>query len=236
LENQKLKLPLDENIRFGLSDLDDLLGILLGEGGCPWDKEQTLESLKKYLLEECYEAAEAIENNDMGNLCEELGDVLFQLVFISRLAENNSFSMGDVIDRVCRKMVSRHTHIFGDETITDSKAVEAVWEKNKKKEKEYKSLYDKLNSIPVGMPALMRAEKVLGKAQEKNADRDECINQAINYLESIRNGNNETNMEDIGNLLLSVTNISLQMQINAEFALTNALKTYINKFENIEDY
>ena len=235
MENQRLKLPLDENISFGLGDLEDLLRVLLGENGCPWDKEQTLSSLRKYLLEECYEAADAIDSGDMDNLCEELGDVLFQLMFISKLTENNGgFTMDDVIDGVCRKMISRHTHIFGDEKTTDAKGVEAIWERNKKREKNYKTLYNKLNAIPISMPALMRAEKIFDKTGSA-ANKDELIDQAERYLNKLRD-NDSMDMEYIGNLLLTVSNISLQMQINAEFALTNALKTYINKFENIENY
>ena len=236
MDKYRLKLPLDENICFNFGDLSNLLEILLGENGCPWDKEQTLESLRKYLLEECYEAVDAIDHRDMDNLCEELGDVLFQVMFISKLAQkDNGFSVENVIDRVCRKMISRHTHIFGDEKVADSKDVEDLWEINKKKEKEYKSFYDKLQSIPESMPALMRAGKVMGKIKDENLNEAELINKAIEYLCKLRNNSNNTKVEDIGNLLLIICNISEQMQINAEFALTNALKTYINKFENIGD-
>ena len=237
MENQRLKLPLDDNIVFNLADLDDLLETLLGENGCPWDKEQTFETLKKYLIEECYEAAEAIDNNDMENMCEEIGDVLFQLMFISKLASyNSSFTMENVIDGVCRKMVSRHTHIFADEKVTDAESVEVIWENNKKKEKKHKTLYNKLQAVPAGMPALMKAEKIMAKTMDKDISKDENIDAIIDQLNKMKGSAEIANMENIGNLLLAVSVFSTQMQINAEFALTNALKTYINKFENIENY
>ena len=124
------------NKAYSFDDLCAIVDTLLSENGCPWDKEQTHQSLTKYMTEECNEAIDAIANNDMENLCEELGDVLFQVVFHSKLAENNGlFTLSDVIDGVARKMINRHTHVFGDAIARTSDDVIASWNKIKKAEK-----------------------------------------------------------------------------------------------------
>lgn len=122
-----------------LHDLLQVMDTLLGENGCPWDREQTHESLKPYMLEECNEAIEAIDSGDMDALCEELGDVLLQVVFHAKLAERaGGFTLDDVVKGITKKLVSRHSHVFGNDKAANIAEVKAIWEANKKKEREKK--------------------------------------------------------------------------------------------------
>jgi len=233
-------------------DFDGLVGImntLRGENGCPWDKAQTHESMRKYMLEEVYEAAQAIDDKDSNELCEELGDVLFQVLFQAKLAEEEGlFSINDVIDGVSKKMIKRHPHIFGGENAddynklssNDDNAFLGKWEDNKKKEKGYATQTDVLRAIPSAIPALMRAEKVLFKAE--NAGLDLSKIDAGNFdADEFFYGNKELNSEEnkpsgelVGDIMLKMADFSRKNQINAEFSLTKAIEKFINKFEYIE--
>lgn len=228
--------------------LDDFIGImrkLISEDGCPWDKVQTHESLRRYLIEESYEAIDAINNNDKENLCEELGDVLLQVVFHSLIAEKNSdFSFDDVINGVSEKMIRRHPHIFANENAETAQEVLKNWDEIKKVEKNYSSVTDTLKSVPKSFPALMRAEKVQNKAAKVGFDFEE-VSQTIDKLEEeiaeLKAELNKTTvkeckiMEEYGDLLFAATNISRFLKINPEFALTNATEKFINRFEYIEN-
>jgi tetrapyrrole methylase family protein/MazG family protein len=188
------------------------------------------------MLEECYEVLDAVDAQNKVALKEELGDLLFQVFFMAKVCEiNGDFDINDVTDNVVRKMISRHTHIFGDDTSFSAKDVEAIWEKNKKTEKAYKSVYDKLSQIPQNLPALIRAEKVLAKSAEvENTDISENIYLIEESLKNLSNWPECEKMEKMGLILLQISDISRKLQINTEFALTKAVKTYINKFEHIE--
>ncbi|MQM72356.1 MAG: MazG family protein [Eubacteriaceae bacterium] len=152
-----------------LSTLCAVMAALRSEGGCPWDKKQTHESLKRYLLEETYEVIEAIDQEDTENLVEELGDLLFQIVFHAQIGEEDSaFSMGDVIQGINEKMIYRHPHVFGDLTPD-----EVDWDKLKAAEKHSASLTDELHRIPKDFPALMASEKIqkkLAKSGRRKTD------------------------------------------------------------------
>ncbi len=231
---------------------DDLVGImntLRGENGCPWDKAQTHESMRKYMIEEVYEAAQAIDDKDSTELCEELGDVLFQILFQAKLAEEEGlFSMNDVIDVVSKKMIKRHPHIFGGENADDynklspdnSKAFLGKWEDNKKKEKGYATQTDVLRAIPKAIPALMRAEKVLFKAENAGLDLlkiEEGYSdnkELLGWQKTLNLADNKLSGEQVGDIMLRMANISRKNQINAEFFLTKAIEKFINKFEYIE--
>lgn len=238
-ENEKLKIPLNSNVKFGFEDLQDILNVLLSENGCPWDKKQTLDSLKQYLLEETYEVIESINKKDSKALCEEAGDVLFQLLFLSKLSEKDGkFNISDVIDGICRKMILRHTHIFGEDSAGSSDEVIDLWEKNKNKEKKYKSSYDKLNKVPKELPALIRAQKVLEKAEGEGLlipSFEESVEIVENTDKMEKMYSKERKVEKYGELLFHMVNIFRYLQINAEFSLTNATETFINRFENIKE-
>lgn len=233
-------------------DFDALLNvvsILRGENGCPWDKKQNPGSMKKYIAEEAYETIQAIDDNDSAELCEELGDLLFQVVFQAQMAkEAGLFDINDVADGICRKMIMRHPHIFSGENADDfreaadgnTEAFLGKWEDNKKKEKGYGTQTEVLRAIPAALPALMRAEKVLFKAENAGLDMGEIDETFVSpralaeELASLEGESGEAADEKIGSIMLKMANISRKMQLNTEFSLTKATEKFINKFEYIE--
>ncbi len=228
--------------KYTFEDFLNIMDRLRAPDGCPWDKVQTHESLKGCMLEEAYEAVDAIENKDMANLCEELGDVLLQVVFHAKIAgETNAFDMQDVIDGISRKMILRHPHIFSDAVAETPEAVLDNWEEIKKKEKQYKSQTEILKSVPASMPALMRAEKVQAKAAKVGFDFNnleeamEKVYEEANELKCAILENNGRVEEEYGDILFSFVNLSRFLQINPEFSLTKATKKFINRFEYVED-
>jgi len=221
------------------SELCRIMDILLGENGCSWDKAQTHKSLRPHLLEECYEAVEAIDNSDMAALCEELGDVLLQVVLHSYLSDKanktDSFSLKDVLQQVSEKLVRRHTHIFGQDKVEVPGDEEKIWEANKLKEKPFESVADNMRAVPKAMPALTRAQKVIKRA-DNTPPLAECFVELKNLVNSLEArasnfSNEDLNMDEVGKILLLIVMISTKVQINAEFSLTNAITTFINSFD-----
>ena len=224
------------NNNYNLESLQKVMETLLSENGCSWDKAQTHLSLKKYLLEETYEVIDAIDNNNYENLKEELGDLLFQIVFHSELAKKeNKFDLNSVIDGITKKMINRHPHIF-----SKNSEKQISWDSIKKEEKGYKNNIDIIKSVPKSLPALLRSEKVISKTSSLQLDTlniDTIISENENLsskLKDINSMNKTEKMEFIGNYLLNLSKISSFLQLNAEFSLTNALEMYINKIEDIE--
>ena len=170
-DRRELAVRLAAQERFTLYDLVQVMELLRSPGGCPWDREQTHESLKRYLIEEAYEVLEAIDLKDGGMLCDELGDVLLQVVFHANVAEG--FGIDDVATSVCRKMVLRHPHIFGDVTVRGSADVLRNWEQIKRDEKGISDRATVLKKVPPNLPALMRAYKVQQKAADAGFDWDD---------------------------------------------------------------
>ncbi|MBQ9117462.1 MAG: MazG family protein [Clostridia bacterium] len=153
--------------RFTTDDLCLLIKILRCENGCPWDREQTHKSIIKDFIEETYEVIEAIEADDPAMLCEELGDVLLQVVFHAIIAEEDgAFSYTDAVSGVCRKMVERHPHVFGTVVADTTEKVLDNWDKIKAETKKQETLYDRLKSVPVTFPALMRAQKLIHRSEK----------------------------------------------------------------------
>ncbi len=227
--------------KYTLDDLCQVVRRLTAKDGCPWDSIQTHESLKRYLIEECYEVIDAIDNKDNDNMCEELGDLLFQIVFHAELArKEGAFDISHVIDGITKKMISRHPHIFSDGGGKTIAEINDSWESIKKAEKGYKNNMEILRSVPRSLPALMRSEKTVTKAYKNNMDNEglqdiaERMEKNIYLLRDINSFHKKEQEEIIGNFLLDLTKISHFSQLNVEFSLTNALKTYINKLENIE--
>ena len=153
--------------RYTFDDLVALLALLRSPEGCPWDRAQDHRSIRNCLLEECYEALEGIDNNDPALLCEELGDLLLQAVFHARISEEaGEFTIEDVADGVCKKMVRRHPHVFGGEKKTDAGAVPESWEEVKKKEKGTSSVHESMERVAKTLPSLIRTQKLLSKAEK----------------------------------------------------------------------
>jgi len=225
-----------------LERLTDIMEVLRSKDGCPWDREQTHESLKKYLIEETYEYLEVVDLNDKRRMCEELGDVLLQIVFHAQIAsEKGDFNIGDVINGVCDKMIHRHPHVFGDVSAETSSEVLKNWEEIKKKEKGNINQTSVLQDVPVNLPALMRSYKVQQKAAQVGFDWDDTsdvfakIREEIDELEAEYKKSDKTGMEEeLGDVLFSVVNLSRFLKVHPELSLSQSTNKFIKRFEYVE--
>ena len=229
-----------ERKRFTLNELKEIVERLRRPDGCPWDRVQTHASIRMDMLEEAYEAADAIDKKDMKNLCEELGDVLMQVVFHAEIeTEQGGFTMGDVIQGICEKMIYRHPHVFGSGKADTAEEGLINWEELKKKEKRQETQTEVMQSVPEALPALIRARKVQKKAADVGfdfpvtADAMRKVYEEVQELEQAVRENGEIE-EEFGDILFALVNISRFLKINPEFALTKAIKKFINRFEYIE--
>lgn len=223
----------------GFEKLREIIKVLRSENGCPWDREQTHNSLKPCILEEAAEVAASIriyeKTNDDSNMKEELGDVLLQVMMHSRIAEEESrFSVDDVIDGICEKMIRRHPHVFGDLELSNSDQVLETWEEIKQKEKQNQPFAKSpLKEIPIELPSLTRACKVQKKADKlydtsKSAkDSIEAVKEALNQLDS--DDNNYYN--EIGEILFNCANIARLYKVDPEQALTDKIEDLIDEKE-----
>lgn len=223
--------------RYSFEDLALVMRILRSEDGCPWDREQDHHSIRTCLIEETYEVAEAIDNNDAVLLREELGDLLFQIVFHAQIEqEAGIFSLDDVIHEVTAKMVHRHPHVFKDTSVESSGEVLVNWEKIKTEEKQRNSLAQKLRAIPPMMPALMRASKV-GKKIEGGESPSvatilEQLETDLNHIKSSLTSNTEEQKAVIGSLLFHTTQLSRGLGIDAEHSLFQETERIICNIES----
>jgi tetrapyrrole methylase family protein/MazG family protein len=228
--------------RYDFKELLDIMALLRGENGCPWDKEQDHTSLKRYLIEETYEVLEQIDAKDKDKLCDELGDLLLQVVFHSQIArENGDFDMDDVITGICRKLISRHTHIFGNDKADTADEVLQNWEKIKKKEKGFESQTGILKDVPSNLPALMRSFKVQQKAAQVGFDWDDLedvmakVEEEIQELKDVYKSKNvERITDEMGDAFFSLVNLARFLKVQPELALTGTINKFIKRFEYIE--
>ncbi|MSS63931.1 nucleoside triphosphate pyrophosphohydrolase [Velocimicrobium porci] len=219
-----------------------IIRILRSENGCPWDREQTHESLRQCMLEEAYEVVDAVDKKDIDNLREELGDVLLQVVMNGVIAEEKKeFTMEEMIQEVSEKMVHRHPHVFGTTEVKNSDEVLKNWEELKQKEKKETSVSDSIKRIPLALPANIRAAKVQKKAAKVGFDFDnyeEVLSKVYEELSELEDAKRTGDIckieEEFGDLLFSVVNLSRFLQINAENSLTNATNKFINRFVGVE--
>jgi len=230
--------------RYTFHDLVRVMGILRGEGGCPWDREQTHKSLAQYLIEESYEVLEAIEQDDMEKLADELGDVLLQVVFHAQIGkEYAKFDIQDVITCVCTKMIRRHTHIFGADIAETPDAVVSNWEAIKKRQKGIATHTEVLKDIPAGMPALMRGCKVQKKAALVGFDwpdldgaMDKIDEEAAELKQAVADSAETAALEnEIGDLLFAVVNVARKRKIQPELALKKSIDKFIARFKYMEE-
>lgn len=216
----------------------DLMERLRAE--CPWDREQSFESIAPYTIEEAYEVVDAIEQNDMDALREELGDLLLQVVFHSKLAdETGAFNLDDVTDDLVEKMVRRHPHVFGDEEVD---SVPGNWEKLKEAERTAKGQTSRLDGVALGLPALMRAQKLQKRAAKSDFDWPDLtgvwdkINEEIDEVkEAVETGNPTDMEEEIGDLLFSVVNLSRKLGVDSEVALRRTNAKFFRRFKGVEE-
>ncbi|NLU10811.1 MAG: nucleoside triphosphate pyrophosphohydrolase [Tepidanaerobacter acetatoxydans] len=225
-----------------LDDLVDIMAKLRGNPGCPWDKSQTHETLKPFLIEEAYEVIDAIDRNNKDDLIEELGDLLLQIVFHSRLAqERGDFDIGDVINGVCNKMVRRHPHIFGDITVEGTEEVLKNWEEIKREEKDMKTEAQSMMNLPKTLPALMKAFKVQEKAARVGFDWDDVkgafdkVYEELEELKEVYNtGNSDKIREEMGDLIFACVNVARFLEVEPELAVNDAVKKFIRRFDFVE--
>lgn len=215
---------------------------LRAPGGCPWDAEQTHESLMRYLLEETYEVIEAIESKSPELLREELGDLLLQPVFHAAIAEEaGRFTMDDVIQTLCDKLIRRHPHVFGDLEITDSNAQIENWERIKKIEMGEKRK-SALSGVPPQLPALLKAQKITEKAARVGFDWehvDQVVAKVMEELhefeEAMIGGNNDRMEAELGDLLFAIVNLGRFLSINPEEALRKTINRFEHRFQYVEE-
>lgn len=223
-----------------LNELKKISHRLRAPGGCPWDREQTHDSLKKYLIEETYEAIDAIESGNDEEMLEELGDVLYQVYAHAEIAEEEGrFNLNDIAGRIAGKLVYRHPHVFADENIETSEEVLTRWEKLKKKEKDpSRSILD---GIPRHLPALLKAYRVQEKTSRSGFDFSE-IEETVSKLdeetaelkEVIADGDSERIFEEFGDILFSIVNIARFLKIDPEAALQQSVKKFTGRYKEVE--
>ncbi len=222
------------------SDLERTIDILLSPGGCPWDREQTHESLKRNLIEECYELIDAIEKEDIPNMVEELGDILMQVVFHINIGQRSGkFDASDVFKNINNKLINRHPHVFaGGETRTADE-VKAQWEDIKQQEKKDKGNTSRLDSIPKTLPALAYAQLVQDRAHLAGFDWDDYSGVVDKVAEEINElseaANSEERIDELGDILFSLVNVGRWMEIQVEDCLRQANSKFQRRFTYMED-
>ncbi len=227
---------------YSISDLLDIVRLLRGEGGCPWDREQTHSSIRSDFIEETCEAVEAIDLGDTALLREELGDVLLQVVFHCRIEEEaGSFRFDDVCNEICKKLILRHPHVFGEVKADSTAEVLKNWDAIKMDEKGQETYTDTLNQVAKSLPSLMRAQKVGKRAMRAGMDfrsaKDAmaCIDSEKAELErAVAAGDTQNIDEEMGDLLFSCVNAARHLGVNAELALKASTDKFIKRFSVTE--
>lgn len=226
--------------------LVDLMDTLREPGGCPWDREQTRETLKPMLIEEAYEVLEALDSEDSDDICEELGDLLFQVIFHSRIGkEREEFDAYEVCRRVYKKMVGRHPHVFADARFADSQELLKHWEEIKAAEKERagtkKPKESLLDGIPESLPAIYVTYQMTSKASRIGFDwdniegvREKVLEEFEELQEAVRSENHDRVKEEVGDLLFAALNIARHLQIDPETALKGANSKFLKRFQAME--
>jgi len=224
-------------------DLDKLISImsaLRGEKGCPWDKEQTRESLKPFIVEEAYEVLEAIDEKDPEAIKEELGDLLFQIVFQSQIAkERGEFELSDVIGKIAAKMIARHPHVFGDADYKTPEEVLVHWEAQKKREGKMRDSL--LDGVPKTLPSLLRAHRLQDRASRVGFDWEKVEDVLVKldeelkeFREALKRKREEEIEEELGDIFFVLVNISRFVGINPDDALRKTISKFISRFRYIE--
>lgn len=227
--------------KYDFNDLCLLAELLRAEGGCPWDREQTHKSIRKDIIEETYEVIEAIDKEDPYLMREELGDLLWQIVFHAQLErEEERADMSDIIHDICAKLVHRHPHVFGNVVADTSDVVLSNWEKIKTEEKQRNTVTSKLESVPPALPALMRAQKVGKRAPFFDfPDTDSVLvkleEETCELKEAINSGDKDSIDEEFGDILFTAVSLARKLGLDAEESLTRATEKFITRFARLEN-
>lgn len=241
-ENGVYMIDFKQKENYDIYDLIKIMEHLRSEDGCPWDREQSHESIRSNVIEEAYEVADAIDSGSQEMLVEELGDLLLQVVFHARMDEEaGGFNFDDVCDGICKKLVYRHPHVFGDVNADTSDEVLKNWDALKKTEKKQESFTDTLNSVPKAFPALMRSQKVQKRAARAGFDfdnksdvYDKVAEEMVELSDADTFADNKKVFEEYGDLLFSVVNLARFLNIDAEEALAASTDKFIARFEKVE--
>lgn len=239
-------LPIDisKNKVYNVNNLRRLVKILRGPEGCPWDKKQTHSSIRQHVIEEAYEVADAIDNEDVDNLTEELGDLLFQVVFHAELgSEEGYFNFNDIVTKLCEKMYFRHPHVFGSIKADNENEALERWETSKLKEKNLSTYTDNLRNVPKALSPLSRSYKIQKRAAEVGFDWDNSKDvllkikeELLEFIEEYNNNNIQNMEEEFGDLLFAIVNLARFEKINPDVALNGAINKFIKRFEYIEKH
>ncbi len=222
-------LDFESKERYGVADLVEIMELLRSPEGCPWDREQDHASIRRNLIEEAYEAAEAIDLDDKAGLCEELGDVLLQIVFHCQMErEAGGFTLDDVADGICKKLIYRHPHVFADTTVSGAAEVLENWDALKRREKKQETTADALEAVARSLPALWRAEKICSKAVKADmlpAGAEEA-ERALAEAASALPGSDEPE-KAVGDMLFAAVRVAKALGVDPEQALTGASDRFI---------
>ena len=225
---------------YSFEDLLALTRLLRAPDGCPWDSVQTHASIRRNFIEEVYEACEAIDQDDPAHLCEELGDVLYQVLFHADLErEAGRFTMDEVIDGVCKKLVARHPFLFADEKAADAADALDRWDNVKRSLNGYRTHAQAMDNVSRTLPALWRAEKLLGKAKKAGLERESALD-ALAAMQAqldalgaaIEQGADAS--DALGDALFAATDVARKLELDPEDVLNNALERFIRRFDHIE--
>ncbi len=228
--------------RYQMEDLLAIMTKLRSEEGCPWDREQTHESIRNNLIEETYEVVEAIDNKDPVSMEEELGDLLMQVVFHAKMEEEvGGFTFDDVVNGVCQKLIVRHPHIFGDVVVHNSDEVLDNWDEIKRQQKGQSTYTETLKSVPKVFPALMRSAKVQKRAAKSGFDYpdvqwafQDLLSEVEELKEAIAQNNADGCFEELGDLLFSAVNVARFLHVDPEDSLNVSCNKFIDRFEAVE--
>ena len=231
-----------EKQRFTLEDLKEIVVRLRAPNGCPWDKVQTNDSIKMSAVEEAYELVDAIDQDDDEKIMEEAGDILLQTVFHAVMREERgAFNLTDVVTGVCQKLITRHTHVFGEDKAKDEGGALSVWEKNKMTEKHQLTFADSVNDVPKCFPAAMRAQKVGKRASKAGMDfvtaeaaAKRLQDELTEFFEAYKSGNAVETEKELGDVLFSAVNVGRKAGCDCEKALKEATERFAARFTKAE--
>jgi tetrapyrrole methylase family protein / MazG family protein len=225
-----------------LRELTQLIKKLRAPEGCPWDQQQKKEDIGKYILEEAYEVVDSLDKSNPQALKEELGDLLFQILFLAEIsAESDLFSFSDVMDGINEKMIRRHPHVFGDKKVNSVQEVKDNWQKIKKKERNNENYEDNLfASVPRSLPALKRAQKITSIASTYGfdwADTEGILEKLKEELQefddAVKKSSNQKIEEELGDILFTIVNVSRFLSIDAETALSKTTEKFLQRFSYV---
>ena len=237
-----LPIEISKHRVYNVTNLLRIVKLLRGPDGCPWDKKQDHHSIRQHVVEEAYEVVDAIDNDDIDNLVEELGDLLFQVVFHAELgSEEGYFNFNDVVTKVCNKMYFRHPHVFGNVKADGVEEALVSWENSKLKEKKLTTYTDNLRNVPKALSSLSRSYKIQKRASEVGFDWSDAqgaitkIKEELSeFIEEYNNQNIENMEEEFGDLLFALVNFARFEKINPDIALNKTINKFLDRFEYIE--